>query len=54
MRAQKILRLHFDESMTRPEIAVELGVSRKIVKRDMEHAYATLRFLLDPHEDDRS
>jgi len=53
MRMQKILRLRFAEGMTGAEIAAELGVSRKIVKRDMERAYAALRFLLDPDEDAR-
>lgn len=46
-RAREILRLHFGEGMTHPQVAVALGVTRKIVKRDMERAYATLRFTLD-------
>lgn len=46
-RAREILRLHFGEGMTHPQIAVALGVTRKIVKRDMERAYASLRFNLD-------
>ena len=46
-RAREILRLHFGEGMTHPQIAAALGVTRKIVKRDMERAYAKLRFSLD-------
>lgn len=52
MRAQNALRLHFDEGMTRAEIAEALGVTRKIVKRDIERAYASLRFLLHPAKAD--
>lgn len=47
VRAREILRLHFGEGMTHPQIAVAMGVTRKIVKRDMERAYAALRFNLD-------
>lgn len=46
-RARAILRMHFDEGMTHPEIAVALGVTRKIVKRDTARAYAALRAHLD-------
>jgi RNA polymerase sigma factor (sigma-70 family) len=46
-RAREILRLHFGEGLTHPEIAVALGVTRKIVKRDMARAYAALRTHLD-------
>jgi RNA polymerase sigma factor (sigma-70 family) len=46
-RAREILRLHFGENMTHPEIAVALGVTRKVVKRDMARAYAALRVNLD-------
>lgn len=46
-RAREILRLHFGEGLTHPQVAAALGVTRKIVKRDMERAYAALRFSLD-------
>jgi RNA polymerase sigma-70 factor (ECF subfamily) len=46
-RAREILRLHFGEGLTHPEIAHSLGVTRKIVKRDMARAYAALRIDLD-------
>ncbi len=46
-RAHEILRLHFGEGMTVVEIASELGVTRKIVKRDIARAYAALRASLD-------
>lgn len=46
-RAHEILRLHFGEGMTLLEIASELGVTRKIVKRDVARAYAALRTSLD-------
>ena len=46
-RAREILRLHFGEGLTHPEIASTLGVTRKIVKRDMARAYAALRINLD-------
>jgi RNA polymerase sigma-70 factor (ECF subfamily) len=46
-RAREILRLHFGEGLTHPEVAAALGVTRKVVKRDMARAYAELRTLLD-------
>lgn len=46
-RAREILRLHFGEGLTHPQVAAALGVSRKVVKRDMARAYAQLRELLD-------
>lgn len=46
-RAKEILRLHFGEGMSHPEIAAALGVTRKIVKRDVARAYASLRATLD-------
>ena len=45
-RAREILRLHFADGMTHPEIATRLGVTRKIVKRDTARAYAVLRTTL--------
>ena len=46
-RAREILRLHFGEGMSHQEIAAALGVTRKIVKRDVARAYAALRTMLD-------
>lgn len=42
-RAQEILRLHFDEELTHAQIASRLGVSRRIVKRDLIASYMRLR-----------
>lgn len=47
VRAKEILRLHFGEGMNHQEIATVLGVTRKIVKRDVARAYAALRATLD-------
>jgi RNA polymerase sigma-70 factor (ECF subfamily) len=47
LRAQEILRLHFDGGMTYAEIALAMGVTRKIVQRDLARAYAWLRTNLD-------
>jgi RNA polymerase sigma factor (sigma-70 family) len=47
VRAKEILRLHFGEGMNHQEIAAALGVTRKIVKRDVARAYAILRTTLD-------
>jgi RNA polymerase sigma-70 factor (ECF subfamily) len=44
-RAREILRLHFAEGMTHAATAGKLGLTRKIVKRDMARAYALLRQL---------
>jgi len=46
-RAREILRLHFGEGIAHEEIARRLGVTRKIVKRDVARAYASLRIRLD-------
>lgn len=46
-RAQEILRLHFDEELTHAQIASRLGVSRRIVKRDLIASYVRLRTELD-------
>jgi RNA polymerase sigma factor (sigma-70 family) len=42
-RAREILRLYFDEELTHAEIASQLGVSRRIVKRDLIASYERLR-----------
>jgi RNA polymerase sigma factor (sigma-70 family) len=46
-RAREILRLHFGEGLPHEEIAHKLGVTRKIVKRDIARAYASLRTSMD-------
>ena len=47
-RAREILRLHFADDIPHEEIARRLGVTRKIVKRDIARAYGALRISLDP------
>ena len=42
-RPREVLRLHFAEGLTYDGIAKRLHVSRRIVKRDVIRAYATLR-----------
>lgn len=46
-RAREILRMHYEEGLTHLEIATRLGVTRRIVKRDLVRAYASLRGSLD-------
>jgi RNA polymerase sigma factor (sigma-70 family) len=46
-RAREILRLHYAEGLAHEDIARTLGVTRKIVKRDIARAYASLRISLD-------
>lgn len=45
-RTQAILKLHFDEELTYDAIAERLQLTRRIVKREILHAYAGLRTLL--------
>jgi RNA polymerase sigma-70 factor (ECF subfamily) len=47
-RSREILRLHFADDIPHEEIARRLGVTRKIVKRDIARAYSALRISLDP------
>lgn len=42
-RSREILRLHYDGGLTHEAIAARLGVTRRIVKRDLIRAYADLR-----------
>lgn len=42
-RAREILRLHYGEGLTHEVIAKRLVTTRRIVKRDLIHAYADLR-----------
>jgi len=46
-RAREILRLHFQEELTHAQIASRLGVSRRVVKRDLIASYKRLRTELD-------
>lgn len=46
-RAREILRLHFHEELTHAQIASRLGISRRIVKRDLMASYKRLRTELD-------
>jgi RNA polymerase sigma factor (sigma-70 family) len=45
-RAREILRLHFGEGLGQSDIAARLGVTRRIVKRDIVRSYAALRLTL--------
>lgn len=45
-RAREILRLHFSEGQSYEQIGRTLGVTHRVVKRDMVRAYASLRDLL--------
>ncbi len=49
-RAREMLRLHFAEGQSYEEIGRTLGVTQRIVKRDMVRAYASLRDLLVEEE----
>jgi RNA polymerase sigma-70 factor (ECF subfamily) len=42
-RERSILRLHFEEGLTHAEIAARLGVTLRMVRRDFEKSYGTLR-----------
>lgn len=45
-RGREILRLHFAEGLTHEAIALRLGLTRRVVKREMIKAYASLRAAL--------
>jgi RNA polymerase sigma-70 factor (ECF subfamily) len=47
-RCRDILRMHFDAGMSHETIAKRLLISRRMVRREMERAYAALRATLDP------
>lgn len=47
-RSREIVRLHFGEGLTYEEIAAHLALTRRIVKRDLARAYASMRAALDP------
>jgi RNA polymerase sigma-70 factor (ECF subfamily) len=46
-RQREILRLHHGEDLSHAQIAERLGLSERVVKRDIIKAYATLRLDLD-------
>jgi RNA polymerase sigma-70 factor (ECF subfamily) len=45
-RAREILRLHYDEALTYEQISATMGVTRRVVKRDLASAYVQLRDLM--------
>jgi RNA polymerase sigma-70 factor (ECF subfamily) len=49
-RAREILRLHFAENLTHEAIGLRLGLSRRVVKREMIRAYASLRSVLQAED----
>jgi RNA polymerase sigma-70 factor (ECF subfamily) len=51
-RQREILRLHYGEGLSRSQIAEHLGVSERVVKRDIIKAYATLRLDLGAPQSD--
>jgi RNA polymerase sigma factor (sigma-70 family) len=42
-RQRAIVKLHFEEGLTKPEIALRLGLSARVVQRDFETSYGKLR-----------
>jgi RNA polymerase sigma-70 factor (ECF subfamily) len=46
-RERAILKLYFEEGLSQAEIANELGISFRIVRRDFEKSYGKLRRELD-------
>lgn len=46
-RERAVIKLHFEEGLTREKIALRLGVTERVVKRDFEKSYAKLRHELD-------
>jgi RNA polymerase sigma factor (sigma-70 family) len=45
-RCREILRLHFGEALCHEDIARRMGLTRRVIKRDLARAYATLRTIL--------
>lgn len=50
VREREILRLHFGDGLDYEMIAAQLGVTRRIVKRDVVRAYTRLRLALSSAE----
>lgn len=46
-RAREILYLRFVEGLTYEEVAKELGVTERVIRRDLANAYASVRASLD-------
>jgi RNA polymerase sigma-70 factor (ECF subfamily) len=42
-RERAIIKLHFEDGLTKAEIAVRLGLSPRVVQRDSESSYCKLR-----------
>lgn len=42
-RERQVVKLHFEDGLTHREIALRLGVTLRIVRRDFEKSYAKLR-----------
>jgi RNA polymerase sigma factor (sigma-70 family) len=51
-RCREILRLHFEEGICHEEIARHMGLTRRVIRRDLARAYATLRTSLSADETD--
>jgi RNA polymerase sigma-70 factor (ECF subfamily) len=49
-RQREVLLLHVDDNLTYIKIAEQLGLTRRIVKRDLALAYSHLRWELDPDD----
>lgn len=49
-RTRAILRMHYRDGLTHDEIASQLATTRRVVKRDLIHAYADLRAALSPDQ----
>ena len=45
-RAREILRLRFTDGLTYVQVAAKLGISLKVVSRDIERAYANIRLAM--------
>jgi RNA polymerase sigma-70 factor (ECF subfamily) len=45
-RSREILRLQFGEAICHEDIAKRMGLSRRVIKRDLAYAYAKLRTML--------
>jgi len=49
-RQRAVLLLHVDDDLTNMQIADQLGLTRRIVKRDLALAYSHLRWELNPDD----
>ena len=53
-RARQVVQLHFAESLTHEQVAAKLGITRRVVKRELINAYAALRLSLRAEEAERA